>query len=93
MARAVAPVTGFGGGAILLPLTVMVFGVRDAVPILTVAQLIGNASRVWLNRTHVSYGVVRWFALGAVPAAVAGSRLFASAPVAPLKRVLGAFLI
>lgn len=61
-------------------------------PILTVAQLIGNASRVWLNRTHVSYGVVRWFALGAVPA-VAGSLLFASAPVEPLKRVLGAFLL
>lgn len=88
-----AAVTGFGGAAILLPLTVMVFGVRDAVPILTVAQLIGNASRVWFNRTHVSYGVVRWFALGAVPAAVAGSLLFASAPVEPLKRVLGAFLL
>ena len=45
------------------------FGVRDAIPILTVAQLIGNASRVWFNRHELELPVVGWFAVGGVPAA------------------------
>lgn len=43
-ASAIAAVAGFGGAAVLLPPLVAVFGVRDAIPILTVAQLIGNGS-------------------------------------------------
>jgi len=48
-ASTLAAVAGFGGSAVLLPALVLVFGVRDAIPILTVAQLIGNLSRVWFN--------------------------------------------
>lgn len=48
-ASAVAAVAGFGGAVLLLPVLVWVFGVRDAVPILTIAQLVGNGSRVWFN--------------------------------------------
>ena len=46
VASTLAAVAGFRGAAILLPLLVAVFGVRDAIPILTVAQLFGNLSRV-----------------------------------------------
>lgn len=67
IASTLAAVTGFGGAAVLLPVLVIAFGVRDAVPILTVAQLIGNASRVWFNRRELDYRVVAWFALGGVP--------------------------
>src|SRR4051812_7332035 len=66
-ASTVAGITGFGGAAILLPVLVTFFGMRDAVPILTLAQLIGNGSRVWFNRKEVSYDVVGWFSFGAVP--------------------------
>ena len=69
------------------------FGVRDAIPILTVAQLIGNGSRVWFNRRQLELPVVAWFALGGVPAAMIGGFLFASAPIALLTRLLGLFLI
>ncbi|MBN2577991.1 MAG: sulfite exporter TauE/SafE family protein [Pirellulales bacterium] len=93
IAGTLAAVTGFGGAAILLPMLVAIFGVRDAVPILTVAQLIGNGSRVWFNRKELDWQVVRWFALGSIPAAIAGSLLFASAPLSALTRLLGAFLI
>jgi uncharacterized membrane protein YfcA len=44
-----AAVAGFGGAAILLPLLVAAFGVREAIPILTVAQLLGNLSRAWFS--------------------------------------------
>ncbi len=93
MAATVAGVTGFGGAAILLPVLVAVFGVRDAIPILTVAQLIGNGSRVWFNRQEVAWPVVGWFGLGAVPFALLGGWLFASAPLPVLTRLAGLFLL
>ncbi len=77
----------------LLPVLVLFFGARDAIPILTVAQLVGNGSRVWLNRREVALPVVGWFALGGVPLALAGGWLFAAAPVPLLTRGLGAFLL
>ena len=92
-ASTLAAVSGFGGAAILLPALVAVFGVRNAIPILTVAQLIGNGSRVWFNRRELALPVVGWFALGAVPLAFLGGLAFAAAPVGPLKRLIGAFLI
>jgi len=92
-AAMLAAVTGFGGAAVLLPMLVLVFGVREAIPILTVAQLIGNGSRVWFNRRELDWKVVSWFALGGVPTAILGGMLFARAPLAALTRVLGVFLI
>jgi uncharacterized membrane protein YfcA len=88
-----AAVAGFGGAAVLLPLLVAAFGVREAIPILTVAQLLGNLSRAWFNRRELDLPVVGWFALTGVPAALAGGFLFASAPLSFLTRLLGIFLI
>ncbi len=93
LASVLAAVTGFGGAAVLLPILVLVFGVRDAVPILTVAQLVGNGSRVWFNRRELDFHVVGWFALGGVPLAFLGGLLFARAPLEGLTRLLGLFLL
>jgi uncharacterized protein len=93
IAALLAAVTGFGGAAVLLPMLVLVFGVREAIPVLTVAQLIGNGSRVWFNWQELDWRVVAWFAIGGVPMAFLGGLLFAHAPLAALTRVLGAFLI
>ena len=93
LASTLAAVAGFGGAAILLPILVLAFGVRDAIPILTVAQLIGNLSRVWFNQRELDLPVVGWFALGGVPAALIGGFLFASTPLSFLTRILGIFLI
>src|SRR5882762_9130750 len=93
LASTLAAVAGFGGAAVLLPALVAMFGVRDAIPILTVAQLVGNGSRVWFNRRELALPVVGWFALGAVPLALVGGVLFATAPLGALKRLVGAFLL
>lgn len=92
-AATLAAVTGFGGAAVLLPVLVAAFGVRAAIPILTVAQLIGNGARVWFNRGEVVWRVVGWFSLGGVPLALVGGYLFAKAPIPALTRLLGAFLL
>lgn len=93
VAAALAAVAGFGGAAVLLPILVAGFGVREAIPILTVAQLMGNGSRVWFNRRDLALPVAGWFALGSVPFALVGGLVFASAPLPALKRLLGLFLL
>ena len=86
-------VAGFGGGVLLLPVFTALFGLRVAVPMLTLTQLSSNGARVWFNRRDLNGPLVGWFALGAVPCAVAGGLLLAHAPLGPLKRILGVFLI
>lgn len=86
-------VAGFGGGVLLLPVFTGLFGLRVAVPVLTLTQLSSNASRVWLNRGEVRWRLVGWFALGAVPFAIAGGLALARAPLDSLQRLLGVFLI
>ena len=93
IAATVAGVTGFGGAAILLPVLVFVFGTRDAIPILTIVQLVGNGSRVWFHRHAIDPAVVKWFALGGAPAAILGGIVFSKAPLGVLTRFLGGFLI
>ncbi len=86
-------VAGFGGGVVLLPVFSALFGLRAAVPVLTLTQLASNGGRVWFNRHHLNWRLVGWFALGAVPTAFVGSLVFASAPLGPLKLLLGVFLL
>lgn len=92
-ASTVAAIAGTGGGVILLPVLVAVFGVREAVPIYAVAQLVGNLSRVGFNRALIDFRVVGWFVLGALPCAVIGAWLFTRLPDAGLLRILGLFLV
>ena len=92
-AATLAAVAGTGGGIILLPVLVSVFGVREAVPMYAVASLIGNLSRVGLNRSMLDFQVFGWFVAGAVPFAVLGGWLFTRIPDPGLVRLLGAFLL
>jgi uncharacterized protein len=93
IASVLSAVAGFGGAVVLLPVLALVFGVRDAVPTLTVAQLVGNASRVWFNRREVCWPVVGWFAVGSAPLGVLGGVVFATAPLPVLTRAVGVFLL
>ncbi|HET6294377.1 MAG TPA: sulfite exporter TauE/SafE family protein, partial [Kribbella sp.] len=82
-----------GGAVLLLPVFVAVFGARDAVALLTVAQLASNGGRVWFNRREIDRRLVKIFAIGAVPAATVGALLLSNAPLPALTRVIGAFLL
>jgi uncharacterized membrane protein YfcA len=77
----------------MLPVLVWAVGIQDAIPILTIAQLIGNLSRVVFNRRELKWPVIWRFSIGAVPAAIIGGIIFATAPATTLVRLLGVFLI
>jgi uncharacterized protein len=93
LASTLAAIAGTGGGIILLPVLVAVFGVREAVPMYAVAQFIGNMSRVAFNWRLVELRVVLWFCAGAIPAAALGAWLFTQIPDSQLLRILGGFLV
>lgn len=86
-------ITGMSTGIIALPVLAFAFGVREAVPIVTVAMLFNMTSRTIANRDYINYRVVFWYCVGAVPAAAIGGVVFANAPAEILARGLGAFLL
>ncbi|MCZ6646196.1 MAG: sulfite exporter TauE/SafE family protein [SAR324 cluster bacterium] len=93
LAALVGSVAGSGGTAVLMPVLVLQFGVRDAIPILTIANMVSNLSRAGFNRREIVLPVVGWFSLGAIPLALAGALLFTVTPPEVLLRMLGGFLI
>jgi uncharacterized membrane protein YfcA len=89
----IAGVAGFGGGVVALPVLIWVFGVREAIPILAISQLLSTASRVWLHRDGLNWPVVRSFSIGAVPMAIVGSFIFVSIDTTVLVRILGIMML
>ncbi|MFN3545370.1 MAG: TSUP family transporter [Thiobacillus sp.] len=93
VAAAVSGAAGFGGALLLLPLLVATVGVMHAVPLLTLAQLIGNFSRAGLGFSEIRWKPVGLFLLGAAPLSVLGALSFVELPKAWVTRVIGASLL
>ena len=86
-------VAGFGGGVIVLPVLVWVYGPEVAVPVVAIFQLLGTSMRVWLNREFINWKVLAWFAAGSTPFAILGSFLFIAADNDLLIRGMGGGMI
>jgi uncharacterized protein len=86
-------VAGFGAGVLLLPMAAWTLGIRMAVPVMTIAMLLGNVSRLWWSRGETDRQVALRFLAGAVPATAAGTLLFVGASSESLNRVIGGFLL
>jgi uncharacterized membrane protein YfcA len=86
-------VAGFGGGTLLLLICIAVLGPRNAVVVVTIAQLASNGGRAWFNRTKINSRLVGVFSLGAVPGAVVGALLLRATPEDTLARIIGGFLL
>jgi uncharacterized membrane protein YfcA len=86
-------IAGIGTAIAMIPIMTFAVGVREAIPIVTIAVTLNNFGRVIATRPHINWHVVLWFSIGAVPSAVLGGAVFASAPADLLARSLGIFLI
>jgi uncharacterized protein len=93
LAATVSGSAGFGGALLLLPVLTLAVGVKAAVPILTVAQLLGNLSRAGFGWREIRWRPAVAFSAGAVPASVVGSRLFNDLPSAFLLRLIAVLLL
>jgi hypothetical protein len=86
-------VAGTGGSAVLLPVLVAYFGIQAAIPMITLANLAGNLSRVAVHWGEIDRRAVWWFSIGSIPLTVLGTWIFTKAEPGLLTRILGAFLI
>src|SRR4029078_10993436 len=72
----VVGLTGMGGGALMTPVLVLVFGVQPLAAVSSdlVASMIMKpvGSAVHLRRGTVHSGLVRWLVVGSVPSAFVG---------------------
>jgi uncharacterized membrane protein YfcA len=93
LAATVSGAAGFGGALLMLPVLAFTIGGRAAVPILTVAQVLGNASRAGFGWRDIRWRQALVFSAGAVPASVIGARLFVALPSASIMRLVGGFLL
>jgi uncharacterized protein len=76
LAAMVSGVAGFGGALLLLPALASILGTKAAVPVLTIAQLLGNTSRAGFGWHQIRWRPVAWFVGGAVPASLLGGVAF-----------------
>ncbi|SIO56281.1 hypothetical protein SAMN05444166_5212 [Singulisphaera sp. GP187] len=93
LAATVSGAAGFGGALLLLPVLTLTVGAKASVPILTVAQLLGNLSRAAFGWREIRWRPALLFSAGSVPASVIGSRLFVDLPPSFLLRLIGMFLL
>lgn len=93
LAAAISGAAGFGGAVLLLPLLSKTIGTTMAVPILTIAQLIGNLSRAFFGFKQIKWKPVFMFILGAVPMSVLGAFSFVKVPKEIITRGIGFAII
>ena len=86
-------IVGFGSSIMLMPVLVIVFGPLHAVPIMAIAAILANLSRVaiWWREVHWRAGAA--YAVTAVPAAALGARTLLVLPPPLIEGVLGVFFL
>ncbi|MGD9804002.1 MAG: sulfite exporter TauE/SafE family protein [Hyphomicrobiaceae bacterium] len=92
-AGTLAGIIGFGGSTILLPVLTFVFGAKAAVPIMAIAAVLGNLSRVavWWREIHWSAAFA--YSATAMPMAWLGARTMLALDATVLELFLGIFFI
>lgn len=93
LAATISGVAGFGGALVLLPFLTTIVGVKAAVPIITIGQIFGNASRVWFGRNELQWKPIIFFLSTAIPFTILGSYLFTDIHSNKIKIGIGIFLI
>ena len=93
LAATISGAAGFGGALVLLPVLTNIVGIKAAVPILTVGQIFGNASRVWFGRHELKWRPIVFFLLTAIPLTILGGYLFADMDSNKIKIGIGILLI
>lgn len=86
-------IVGFGSSVMLVPVLALTLGPKDAVPIMAVASLMANVSRVAMWWREVDWRAVGVYSVTAVPAAALGARTLVAMNARAVEAVLGVFLL
>ena len=84
---------GFGTSIMLMPALVLVFGPRQAVPIMAIGSIMANASRVAAWWREVDWKTTLAYSATGIPAAALGARTLLVLPPGIVEGVLGVFFL
>jgi hypothetical protein len=93
LAGTVSGIVGTGSSVILVPLLVIAFGPQQAVPIMAIAAIMANVSRIVAWPREVDWRAAAVYAATAAPAAALGAGTLLVLPTRLIDGVLGAFFI
>ena len=93
LAATISGIAGFGGSLIILPVFSFLIGAKKAIPILTIAWMMGNLSRAGFGYKEIQWKPVIYFCLGAVLGAILGSMIFVELPAKFIMKAIGIFLL
>lgn len=91
-----AVIGGLGGAGVslmLVPLLAPILGIKSVIPMMTVAMVIGNGSRIWAFWKGVNFRVGMQFYLPAIPGLILGVTIYEMLPERALYGLLGFMLI
>lgn len=92
-AGTISGIIGFGSSIMLMPPLVIIFGARQAVPIMAVAALMANVSRVAIWWRDVDWRACAVYSATGVPAAALGARTLLVLPQSWVEGTLGLFFL
>lgn len=93
LAGTLGGIVGTGSSLVLMPILVILFGPRQAVPIMAVAAIMGNLGRVLAWRRDIDWGACFAYCATAVPGAIVGARLLFAIPPGIAELALGLFFL
>lgn len=86
-------IIGFGSSIMLMPALVIVYGPREAVPIMAVAALLANASRVFIWWREIDWRAFAAYSATGIPAAALGASTLLTLPQRWVEVAMGVFFL
>jgi uncharacterized membrane protein YfcA len=93
VAGTLSGIVGFGASIMLMPVLVIAFGPLQAVPIMAIAAIMANLSRVMVWWREVDWRACASYAVTAVPFAALGAATLLALPARVIDAALGVFFI
>lgn len=89
----ISAVVGTGSSILLIPALTYVFGAKEAVPIMALASVMGNLSRIYLWRHSICFKPLFYYLLSGIPAVILGANTLWNMPEKGLNIGMGLFFI
>jgi len=93
VAGTLSGIVGFGSSIMLMPVLVIVFGPLQAVPVMAIAAIMANLSRIMVWWRDVNWRACAAYSATAVPFAALGAATLLALPARVIEAALGAFFI
>jgi uncharacterized protein len=93
VAGTISAIIGTGSSTMLVPVLIYAFGPKEAVPIMAIAALMGNISRVMAWWREVDWRACAAYAVTGAPAAALGAKTLLVLPSRVVDLAIGTFLI